>query len=109
MGNLNDSRVNRPGSGCAIVIGGSMAGMLSARILSEHFEWVTIIERDKLPDVPEPRKGLPQARHLHALLLRGLKIMEQLFPGLQNELIEAGAHEIDTAQDFAWLTPGVEN
>src|SRR5262245_32919792 len=34
----------------AVVIGGSMAGMLTARALAEHFDQVTIIERDELPE-----------------------------------------------------------
>ncbi len=49
----------------AVVIGGSMAGLLAARVLSEHFERVTIIERDHLVDNAEPRKGVPQGRHVH--------------------------------------------
>lgn len=32
----------------AIVIGASMAGLLTARVLSDHFEKVTILERDQL-------------------------------------------------------------
>ncbi|WP_211175858.1 hypothetical protein [Brasilonema sp. UFV-L1] len=32
----------------AVVIGGSMAGLLAARILVEHFEHVTVVERDRL-------------------------------------------------------------
>ncbi len=49
----------------AIVIGGSMAGLLAAHVLSEHFERVTIIERDQFIDDAEPRKGVPQGRHAH--------------------------------------------
>ncbi len=55
----------------AVVIGGSLAGMLAARVLADHFERVTIIERDKLPDEPTPRKGVPQAHHLHVMMVRG--------------------------------------
>jgi flavin-dependent dehydrogenase len=36
----------------AIVIGGSIAGLLVARVLADYFETVTIIERDKLPIQP---------------------------------------------------------
>ncbi len=63
----------------AIVIGGSMGGLLAARALCDHFELVTIIERDRLPEKPEPRKGAPQARHLHALMNRGLRILNSFF------------------------------
>ena len=39
----------------AVVIGGSMGGLLAARVLSDHFEQVTIIERDRLTRDAEPR------------------------------------------------------
>ncbi len=82
-----------------------MAGMLAARILSDHFECVTLIERDRYPDTATPRKGVPQARHTHVLLVRGLEIIEKLFPGTGIELLEAGAHPTDAAADIKWLTP----
>lgn len=75
----------------AIVIGGSMTGMLTARVLSDYFQQVTIIERDTLPESPELRDGTPQARHLHVLLAKGLQIMEGLFPGISKELTNRGA------------------
>lgn len=67
----------------AIVIGGSMAGMLAARVLSDHYEHVTIIDRDQMPEAAELRDGTPQARHLHILLAKGLQIVEALFPALK--------------------------
>lgn len=54
----------------AVVIGGSLAGLLASRVLSESFERVTLIERDRLPVDAQPRKGLPQGRHVHVLLAR---------------------------------------
>jgi glycine/D-amino acid oxidase-like deaminating enzyme len=48
-----------------------MAGLLTARVLSESFRQVTVIERDVLPDEASGRRGVPQGRHLHALLSRG--------------------------------------
>lgn len=91
--------------GHALVIGGSMAGLLAGRVLSEYFERVTIVERDRLPERSAPRKGVPQAYHLHVLLKRGRIILERLFPGLGNELVAAGAPVLDMAKDVAWLTP----
>jgi 2-polyprenyl-6-methoxyphenol hydroxylase-like FAD-dependent oxidoreductase len=38
----------------AIVIGGSIAGLLTARVLRDHFAQVTLIEQDLLRDIPEP-------------------------------------------------------
>jgi pimeloyl-ACP methyl ester carboxylesterase len=66
----------------AIVIGASMGGLLAARAVAEHYERVTIVERDELPEAPEPRKGVPQGRHPHALHARGREGLEELFPGL---------------------------
>jgi 2-polyprenyl-6-methoxyphenol hydroxylase-like FAD-dependent oxidoreductase len=90
----------------ALVVGGSMAGMLAARVLADHFERVTIVERDRYPDDgPVPRKGVPQARHVHALLKRGRVALERLFPGMGDELVAAGAPTLDMANDIAWLNP----
>jgi 2-polyprenyl-6-methoxyphenol hydroxylase-like FAD-dependent oxidoreductase len=75
----------------AIVIGASMGGLLAARILSDYYEQVTLIERDLLPVSPEPRKGVPQARHAHAVLAKGQEILELLFPGLTQQLVSQGA------------------
>lgn len=74
----------------AIVIGASMGGLLAARALADFFEQVTIIERDALPPIGEHRKGVPQARHTHALLPRGRQILEGLFPGLTDDLAQMG-------------------
>ncbi|MBW4605851.1 MAG: FAD-dependent monooxygenase [Hassallia sp. WJT32-NPBG1] len=89
----------------ALVIGGSMAGLLAGRILANHFDRVTIIERDKFPEGPVPRKSTPQTSHLHTLLLRGQIFLEHLFPGLRDEMIAAGAPLMDMAADIAWLNP----
>jgi 2-polyprenyl-6-methoxyphenol hydroxylase-like FAD-dependent oxidoreductase len=87
----------------AIVIGGSMAGLWAARVLTDHFDRVTVIDRDRFPEQPEVRKGVPQAHHFHLLLARGLQILEQLFPGLTDELSVYGAAPIDLAEDGAFL------
>lgn len=95
----------------AIVIGGSMAGLWTARVLVDHFDQVIILERDQLPAQPEPRPGVPQGHQVHLLLLRGLQIMQTLFPGLDSELKAAGAVPFDLTMDARarlsgqWLTP----
>lgn len=87
----------------AVVIGGSIAGLLAARVLSEHFGRVSIIERDALPlDFPADRKGVPQARHVHGLWGRGLSAIERLLPGLTLDLMDGGALSGDAARDFVW-------
>ena len=89
----------------AIVIGGSIAGMLAARVLSEHFERVTVLDRDALPDSPHPRTGAPQSAHVHVLLLRGLQIMQQLFPAFDNALQAAGALRVNWTRDMVIFSP----
>jgi 2-polyprenyl-6-methoxyphenol hydroxylase-like FAD-dependent oxidoreductase len=77
--------------GRAIVAGGSIAGLLTARALAEHYGEVLLVDRDELPDAPLARKSAPHARHAHALLARGIAIMESLFPGLERDLTALGA------------------
>jgi flavin-dependent dehydrogenase len=94
-----------PGYEHAVVIGGSIAGMTAARFLANHFARVTVIERDQMADGKEFRKGTPQGRHAHILLLRGQEILEQLFPGLRSELIAAGAEPVNAGTDLAFRSP----
>ena len=89
----------------AVVIGGSIAGLLTAKILTNYFERVTVIERDCFPEQAEPRKGIPQSKQLHILLTKGREIMEKLFPGLQNQLLAEGAATVDMIGDVEWLNP----
>jgi 2-polyprenyl-6-methoxyphenol hydroxylase-like FAD-dependent oxidoreductase len=91
--------------GHALVIGGSMAGLLAGRVLADHFERVTVVERDRFPEGPGFRKGVPQSHHVHVLMTRGRQIVERLFPGLEESLLKAGAELIDSAEDFEFLTP----
>ncbi|MGZ3142674.1 NAD(P)/FAD-dependent oxidoreductase [Lentzea chajnantorensis] len=78
----------------AVVLGGGLAGMLAATVLVKHYDEVTVVERDQLPDGPEPRTGVPQARHAHLLMSGGARAIEELLPGTLDELLAAGAHRI---------------
>lgn len=86
----------------AVVIGGSMAGLLAARVLTNHFSRVTVVERDRFPEHPQSRPGVPQSNHVHVLLSKGKQILDQLFPGLVGDLEIAGALETDWAAEFPW-------
>jgi 2-polyprenyl-6-methoxyphenol hydroxylase-like FAD-dependent oxidoreductase len=89
----------------AVVVGAGMAGLVAARVLADHFTRVTVIERDRLPAGPTPRAGTPQSRHIHILLAQGTAVLDQLFPGLEQELLAAGAVPIDFPGDAVWLSP----
>ncbi len=89
----------------AVVIGGSIAGLLAARVLADHFAQVTIVERDELPDAPRSRRGAPQDGHFHALMAAGLAAIERLVPGFEADLAAAGAVPGDASLDAAYLLP----
>jgi 2-polyprenyl-6-methoxyphenol hydroxylase-like FAD-dependent oxidoreductase len=90
----------------AVVLGGSMAGLLAARVLAETYREVTVVDRDDLVCGSEPRRGVPQGRHIHALLARGQQVLEQLFPGLTADLVECGAPVGDALDDARLLFGG---
>jgi 2-polyprenyl-6-methoxyphenol hydroxylase-like FAD-dependent oxidoreductase len=90
----------------AIVIGGSMAGLFTAQVLSQHFQRVTVVERDRCPDQPDHRQGVPQSHHVHVLLTQGYRILEQLFPGIDAELAAAGAPQVEWTFDTQMLALG---
>lgn len=75
----------------AVVLGGSMAGTLAARVLAESFSDVVVIDRDDLIGVRASRRGTPHSHHAHGLHSRGLMIVEELFPGLTEEVLATGA------------------
>jgi 2-polyprenyl-6-methoxyphenol hydroxylase-like FAD-dependent oxidoreductase len=77
----------------AVVLGASMAGLLAARVLTEFYDRVTVVERDRLDDTAEPRRGVPQSRQPHAILARSGKILEELFPGFGRDLVAGGGYE----------------
>jgi 2-polyprenyl-6-methoxyphenol hydroxylase-like FAD-dependent oxidoreductase len=85
----------------ALIIGASMAGLLAARVLSEHFTEVVLLERDALPDRAAPRKGTPHAVHPHGLLAGGRQILDELFPGFTESLVAQGGLRGDIGADVA--------
>ena len=83
----------------AIVIGASIAGLLAARVLSEFYDRVTLLERDVLTDdVTHGRRAIPQGRHSHALQFGGRRALHQLFDGLTADALRAGAPSMQTEE-----------
>ena len=84
----------------AIVVGASVAGLLAARVLSDSYDRVTVLDRDTLPDaLNQPRRAVPQGYHAHGLQLGGQVAIEELLPGYRDEVIANGS---------AALRPGLE-
>src|SRR5262245_13883775 len=90
----------------AIVLGASMAGLGAARALANHFDRVTLVERDELPAVSASRKGVPQGQHAHGLLPSGYRILSDYFPKLMDELVADGAERGDISGDILWYQYG---
>jgi 2-polyprenyl-6-methoxyphenol hydroxylase-like FAD-dependent oxidoreductase len=90
----------------AVVLGGSMAGLLAARVLADAYGQVTVVDRDDLAASAEQRRGTPQARHIHALLARGQQALEELFPGLTAELVTRGVPVGDMLADARLMFGG---
>jgi 2-polyprenyl-6-methoxyphenol hydroxylase-like FAD-dependent oxidoreductase len=83
----------------ALVIGASVAGMCAARVLSDHYDKVTVFERDDLPAGPANRSAVPQGRHVHLLMARGASEFEGLFPGLLDDMVAAGVPKLANRPD----------
>ena len=86
----------------AVVIGCSLAGLFAARVLSDYFQRVTILERDPVSDQPESRRGQGQTRHLHGLLAQGFRVLKDLFPDLEDALVKGGAVVSDMGEAMRW-------
>ncbi|MFE7933346.1 FAD-dependent oxidoreductase [Streptomyces sp. NPDC057456] len=100
------TRADTGGHGHAVVIGSSLAGLTAARALANFMDRVTVIERDWLPRGPGRRRGLPQARHTHALTTAAQQGLEHLFPGIGQDLARAGAVRVRMPEDMLLLGPG---
>ncbi len=87
----------------AVVIGGSIAGLCAARVLSDCYSRVTVYERDELPGAPANRATVPQDRHLHMLMARGAAEFESLFPGVLEDMVAAGVPILENRPDCIHL------
>jgi 2-polyprenyl-6-methoxyphenol hydroxylase-like FAD-dependent oxidoreductase len=85
----------KSGDARVVVLGAGVAGLATGLALAPHVGTVTVVDRDRLEDRPEPRQGVPQGRHVHVLLARGADALERLTPGLTDDLVAAGAPVAD--------------
>lgn len=89
-----------PAAGHAVVLGASMSGLLAARVLAERFGRVTVIDRDPLAPTGRDRRGVPQGRHAHGLLSSGVRVLDELFPGMLDEFAADGVPVLRDAAEI---------
>lgn len=89
-----------------MVVGGSVAGLLTAQVLAERGDRVTVVERDRLPDDVRPRPGVPQSRHVHVVLSGGQRALEDLLPGVLGQLRSRGVPEVGLPADVVMMQAG---
>ncbi|HEX4816681.1 MAG TPA: FAD-dependent monooxygenase [Nonomuraea sp.] len=90
----------------AVVLGGSLAGLFAARVLSDAYDDVVIVDRDKLIGVEGPRRGCPQSRHINGLLTGGQRAIESMYPGITDEMLADGVPRGDLGGTVRWYMLG---
>ncbi|GAA1997249.1 FAD-dependent oxidoreductase [Catenulispora subtropica] len=90
----------------AVVLGGSIAGLFAARVLADAYDEVLVVDRDALVGVAGPRRGRPQGRHINAMHVRGRVVMEELYPGITDQLIADGTPYGDFSGSVRWYFRG---
>lgn len=91
----------------ALVLGGSIAGMIVARVLADHADAVWIIEPDRLEDAPVIRRGAPHSSQAHSLLGKGRTVIEWLLPGIVRQMVREGGQLISSGPGGAqWFLNG---
>ena len=89
----------------AVVIGGSLTGLMTARVLADHFDQVTVLERDHIDEHPAIHRSIPQGNHLHALLLGGQQVLSSLYPDFTEKLHQLGAVRFRMGTELAFFLP----
>lgn len=97
---LDLATVRREGRGTAVVVGGSIAGIASAKALADRFDRVIVLEKDRQHLRMEGRPGAAQGWHLHHLLTAGRHELEKLFPGIIDDMVREGAFNVDMASQY---------
>ncbi|MEP7245806.1 MAG: FAD-binding oxidoreductase [Gammaproteobacteria bacterium] len=96
----------KQGRGTAVVMGGSIAGMAAAKVLTEHFAQVIVLEKDQDHRRREGRPGAAQGWHLHHLLIAGQRQLDSVFPGIIDDMVAAGAFKVDMGEQYRIMLAG---
>ncbi len=103
---LDYQQIKERGRRRAVVIGGSIAGIATAKVLTGYFDKVIVLEQDSEHCRDEGRPGAAQGWHLHHLLIAAQKALEDIFPGIGDDLVREGAFRVDTAQQYRIMMAG---
>ncbi|KAG8987546.1 hypothetical protein FRB90_003293, partial [Tulasnella sp. 427] len=90
--------------GCAVICGGSISGLLSARVCSDHFSEVLVVEPEALFDpttgevlpLDVRRKRIMQYSALHGFQPVNLQVARRLYPQFDEEVKKLGARVMKT-------------
>ena len=93
----------------AVVIGAGASGLSAARAVADYFKEVVVLERDRLPDTATTRPGVPQGTQAHGILGGAMKGLRELFPGFDQDLIQAGAVTINQGFELLAELPGIDS
>jgi 2-polyprenyl-6-methoxyphenol hydroxylase-like FAD-dependent oxidoreductase len=91
----------------AVVLGGSIAGLFAAKVLADAYDEVRIVDRDVLVGTKEPRRHCPQTYQANGLLTRGVQIMEEIFPGITEQMLDDGIPTGDVSGEVRWYFRGL--
>lgn len=87
----------------AMVLGGSWAGLIAARVIADHADDVVVLSTDQ---VDHKVIGAPHREQLHALLGMGHSQLERLFPGITSDIAAAGGH-LGSGQAVRFYVDGI--
>lgn len=100
LASLDMTALRAAARGTAVIVGGSVAGIATAKVLSERFDRVIVLEQDSQHDRREGRPGAAQGHHLHHLLIAGQQEAERIFPGIVDDMVREGAFKVDMARNY---------
>ncbi|MFJ2608580.1 FAD-dependent oxidoreductase [Streptomyces sp. NPDC087425] len=87
-----------------VVIGASASGLFAATALA-GFADVTLLERDRLPDGPTARRGVPQSRHAHLVWSGGVRAFDALVPGVIEDAVARGGRLVHIMGELVSRAP----
>src|SRR6266851_5548772 len=89
----------------AVVIGGSLAGLMTARVLADHFQSVTMLERDHIESSPAVHKSIAQGYHVHGCWSAHKERCCRFYPNLFANMEKLGSVRCRIGRDLVVYGP----